>query len=122
MRERMFSDYNFTAAVFIGGMKGIIDEFDLLEKMHPAAIKIPVISAGGATLALAQRIGTVSTDLATNMDYIALFHPHLGISVKDNRYQPPAAPPADRKSGVWGQRVSVRVDLGGRRNIKKKTN
>src|SRR3546814_20707456 len=27
---------------------------------------------------------------------------------------------ADRKSVVWGKRVSVRVDRGGRRNIKKK--
>src|SRR3546814_18413715 len=26
----------------------------------------------------------------------------------------------DRKSGVWGKRVSVRVELGGRRVIKKK--
>src|SRR3546814_12533565 len=26
----------------------------------------------------------------------------------------------DRKSGVWGKSVSVRVDLGGRRIIKKK--
>src|SRR3546814_14102807 len=26
----------------------------------------------------------------------------------------------DRKSVVWGKRVSVRVDLGGRRTIKKK--
>src|SRR3546814_12901051 len=28
--------------------------------------------------------------------------------------------PKDRKSVVWGKRVSVRVDLGGRRIIKKK--
>src|SRR3546814_19166048 len=28
--------------------------------------------------------------------------------------------PSDRKSGVSGKRVSVRVDLGGRRNNKKK--
>src|SRR5260370_40195437 len=28
MRERMFSDFNFTAAVFIGGMGGIVDELD----------------------------------------------------------------------------------------------
>src|SRR3546814_12301996 len=28
----------------------------------------------------------------------------------------------DRKSGVWGKSVAVRVDLGGRRIIKKKTN
>src|SRR3546814_19236834 len=31
-------------------------------------------------------------------------------------------PPADRKSGVQGKRVSDRVDLGGRRLIKTKTN
>src|SRR3546814_11448746 len=29
---------------------------------------------------------------------------------------------ADRKSGVWGQSVSVRVDLGGRRILKQKIN
>src|SRR3546814_15321948 len=29
--------------------------------------------------------------------------------------------PGDRKSVVWGKRVSVRVDLGGRRIIKKNT-
>src|SRR3546814_11435848 len=28
----------------------------------------------------------------------------------------------DRKSAVWGQRLSVRVDLGGRRIIKQTTN
>src|SRR3546814_13444902 len=31
-------------------------------------------------------------------------------------------PAEDRKSVVWGKSVSVRVDLGGRRIIKKKTN
>src|SRR3546814_15038864 len=33
----------------------------------------------------------------------------------------PWAAPLDRKSVVLGRRVSVRVDLGGRRSIKKKT-
>src|SRR3546814_20842778 len=31
------------------------------------------------------------------------------------------SPPIDRKSAVWGKRVSVRVNLGGRRIIKTKT-
>ena len=35
MRERMFLDFNFTAAVFIGGMGGILQEFDLLQKLQP---------------------------------------------------------------------------------------
>src|SRR3546814_14444146 len=33
---------------------------------------------------------------------------------------PPPRPPTDRKSVVWGKSVSLRVDLGGRRNIKNK--
>src|SRR3546814_11610998 len=33
---------------------------------------------------------------------------------------PQMAPREDRKSGVWGKSVSVRVDLGGRRLIKNK--
>src|SRR3546814_12943008 len=40
------------------------------------------------------------------------------------RHGPPGAPPRpeDRKSVVWGKSVSVRVDLGGGRRIKKKKN
>src|SRR3546814_17475534 len=37
------------------------------------------------------------------------------------RSAPPWPPKLDRKRVVSGKRVSVRVDLGGRRNIKKKT-
>jgi len=103
MRKRMFRDYNFTSAVFIGGMKGIIDEFDLLEKMQPAANKVPVISAGGATIDLAKRVGTVSMDLTTDMDYIALFHRHLRVSVKENRYKTPEDQPASIDDRLWRQ-------------------
>src|SRR3546814_16366468 len=42
------------------------------------------------------------------------------IVVGHNRRFVPAM--AERKSGVWGQSGSVRVDLGGRRIIKKKKN
>lgn len=30
MRERMFTDHSFAAAVFICGMAGILQEFDLI--------------------------------------------------------------------------------------------
>src|SRR3546814_13448007 len=44
------------------------------------------------------------------------------IAVKPEAVDQPACPgTADRKSVVSGKRVSVRVDLGGRRIIKKKT-
>src|SRR3546814_12868034 len=39
---------------------------------------------------------------------------------RDNRPPPPRRARQDRKSGVEGKSVSVRVDLGGRRSIKKK--
>src|SRR3546814_15653561 len=39
---------------------------------------------------------------------------HLGLSRVDTHPRP------DRTSVVWGKSVSVRVEMGGRRNIKKK--
>jgi hypothetical protein len=101
MRERMFSDFNFTAAVFIGGMIGIVQEFDLLQRLQPNATMLPVISTGGAVHDVAQRLGTIPSDLADDMDYVALFHRHLGISVKENRYQSPTEQPSAMVDRLW---------------------
>ena len=49
MRERMFSENEFSAAVFIGGMNGIKDEYEMFTEYHPNALLIPVASTGGAT-------------------------------------------------------------------------
>ena len=38
MRKRMFSENNFKAGIFIGGMEGIEDEFELFSVAHPHAI------------------------------------------------------------------------------------
>ncbi len=37
MRERMFKEHQFDSAVFIGGMGGIIEEFDLFTAIQPKA-------------------------------------------------------------------------------------
>src|SRR3546814_8327534 len=50
MRERMFSEHKFKAAVFIGGMGGIIQEYEMFRRLQPEAAVTPVISTGGATL------------------------------------------------------------------------
>jgi hypothetical protein len=47
MRERMFTERTFGHAVFIGGMGGIIDEFELFRKLQPSAKVLPVISPEG---------------------------------------------------------------------------
>lgn len=49
MRERMFRENDFFAAVFIGGMDGIIVEYDMFRKQHPKALLVPIASTGAAS-------------------------------------------------------------------------
>src|SRR3546814_15508257 len=53
---------------------------------------------------------------------LAFSHQGPVLDYMPSRFTKPPRPPADRKSVVSGKSVSVRVDLGGRRYIKKKTN
>jgi hypothetical protein len=101
MRERMFSDFNFTAAVFIGGMGGILQEFELLQQLQPKAMFLPVISTGGAVLDVAERMGGVPPDLRDDLDYIALFHRHLDVSVREMRYRSPTEQPQVVADRLW---------------------
>lgn len=48
MRKRMFEENPFEAAVFIGGMEGIEDEFKMFREFHPEALLLPVASTGAA--------------------------------------------------------------------------
>ena len=49
MRERMLTEFNFSAAVFIGGMEGIKDEYKMFVEKHPESIVLPIASTGAAT-------------------------------------------------------------------------
>lgn len=49
MRERMFSENKFAAAIFIGGMDGIEVEYKMFKEYHPEALILPIASTGGAT-------------------------------------------------------------------------
>lgn len=49
MRKRMFTENQFAAAIFIGGMEGIEDEFKLFREFHPHALLLPIASTGAAT-------------------------------------------------------------------------
>jgi hypothetical protein len=101
MRERMFSDYAFKSAVFIGGMGGIIDEFELFRRLQPNANVVPVVSTGGAALKVAERLQTVDADLSNDLDYVALFHRHLGISVREERFPRPEDQPSAVTQRYW---------------------
>lgn len=101
MRERMFTEHAFSAAVFIGGMRGIVDEFELFRKLQPTATIIPVVSTGGAVLQVAERMAALAPDLADDLDYVSLLHRHLGISVKENRYKRSVDQPSAVDDRLW---------------------
>ena len=49
MRDKMFKKNKFAAAVFIGGMEGIEDEYNMFKERHPNALLLPIASTGAAT-------------------------------------------------------------------------
>jgi SLOG cluster3 family len=52
MRERMLSEWSYGAGVFIGGMDGVIEEFNAFRKKHTEAAALPIASTGAAALRL----------------------------------------------------------------------
>lgn len=101
MRKRMFQEQSFAAAVFIGGMGGIVEEFELFRHYQPDAKTLPVVSTGGAVLMLQDRVFQLPDDLIDDLDYVAVFHRHLGISAKEQRYQRLTDQPADIEARLW---------------------
>lgn len=49
MRERMLSEFEYSAAVFIGGMEGILTEYKMFKEKHSRALLLPIASTGAAT-------------------------------------------------------------------------
>ena len=88
MRRRMLEDTEIDAAVFIGGMEGIFEEYALLMELRPRVRVLPVAAPGGAAGDLAARIMPGNQDLDT-LDFAQLFATFLDI-----------APDAPRSLGV----------------------
>jgi len=82
MRRKMLSG-PFHAAVFIGGMEGVLDEYDLFTSLHPGAIVLPLYAPGGAARDLAVRLGIADDRL----DFTRLFSEALGIGMSESRDQ-----------------------------------
>lgn len=82
MRTEMLSG-TFEAAVFIGGMDGVIAESAMFQKMHPKAKMLALRSPGGAALTLADQLGQVGD----RIDFARMFHEELGISAMEKRNQ-----------------------------------
>jgi SLOG cluster3 family len=85
MREQMLSRSDLNAAVFIGGMEGILVEYEMFSKYHPGLKTLAVPSPGGAARQLAERLGPVSQADLQNIDFARLFHVGLEVSQNEPR-------------------------------------
>lgn len=48
LREQMVSTEAITAALFVGGMEGVVDEYELIGRLQPAVPRLPLRAPGGA--------------------------------------------------------------------------
>lgn len=54
MRRAMIGAYDFDAAVFVGGMEGVVAEYEMFRRTHATATLIPLASTGAAALEIFQ--------------------------------------------------------------------
>lgn len=73
MRRRMIGDYAFDCGVFIGGMEGVIQEFDMFREMHPHVPVYPIASTGAAAGILFASQPFFDHQLKTELTYPTLF-------------------------------------------------
>ncbi|GGG39878.1 hypothetical protein GCM10011414_06660 [Croceivirga lutea] len=80
MRERMLSESDFAAGVFIGGMDGIEDEYRMFKEYYPEAILLPIASTGAATKLVYENLfpqNLKNTRLEKDYGYMSLFQDFL---------------------------------------------
>lgn len=89
MRTQMLQSYQFDAAVFIGGMEGIADEYALFRRYNPDALVLPVPSPGGVARDLFKQLQTtiasLDPELGAAIDYSAWFYRLLKVRTTEER-------------------------------------
>lgn len=83
LRNEMISRADLAAAVFIGGMEGIEDEYSMFKRLHPDKKAVVVPSPGGAALQLANRLGGFDEVSLQDVDFARLFQRELGSGPPD---------------------------------------
>jgi len=85
MREDMLSRTDLNAAVFIGGMEGVLTEYDLFRSHHPNGRVVSVAGSGGAARLLAERLGMWRPDQQPDLNFARIFHTELDIRPDEPR-------------------------------------
>ncbi|WP_322549002.1 hypothetical protein [Flavobacterium psychraquaticum] len=81
LRHKMFTENEFSAAVFIGGMDGIEVEYNMFKELHPKALMLPIASTGAATTivfdSLASEDEAKHERFLKDYGYMSLFQKYL---------------------------------------------
>lgn len=85
MREGMFKRFEFGSAVFIGGMEGVLEEYQLFSKFHPKARILAVPGPGGAARDLAFSRGEWTPNDPEDLNFPRMFYERLEISPDEKR-------------------------------------
>lgn len=73
LREEMIIGNNYCAGVFIGGMEGVLEEFELFRNSHPKALTFPIASTGAAAKQIYERFDFKDDKLLNEYAYMFLF-------------------------------------------------
>lgn len=76
MRSEMILSRPFRAAIFIGGMEGLVQEATLIGELQPNCEMLPIASTGAAA-ADVYRAGQYPPELESELTYATLFRRHL---------------------------------------------
>jgi hypothetical protein len=85
MRKEMLSRDDLAAAVFIGGMEGILAEHAMFTELHPRGKILAVPAPGGAARQLAEKLGGGHEVDLQNLDFAKLFHKELSVAPNEPR-------------------------------------
>ena len=74
MRNKMLDESEFSAGIFIGGMEGVEEEYDMFIKKHPKALALPIASTGAAAKKIYdERFTDKNERLVKDYAYMSLF-------------------------------------------------
>ena len=78
MRHKMLDESEFSAGIFIGGMEGVEEEYDMFIEKHPKALALPIASTGAAAKKIYdERFTDKNERLVKDYAYMSLFHKYL---------------------------------------------
>ena len=85
MRRVMLSDHNYSAAVFIGGMEGIREEYNLFRELNPYAFVLPIPSPGGVSRDLYYQEHILPSEIEHAIDYSFWLYKMLNVDMLTKR-------------------------------------